>query len=56
MQITDVFYEREKQKDLYKDMAVKLAELKNDELIALHRQVLYCRHIKAIRQVSECAV
>jgi len=50
MEITDLFYKRKEQKDAHKDMSVKLSQLKNNELTALHKQILYCQRIKAMRE------
>lgn len=50
MEIADLFYKREEQKDAHKAMSVKLAELKNTELIAIHKEILYCQSVRTMKE------
>jgi len=51
MEITDLFYKREEQKDAHKKMSVILNQLQNSELMALHKGILYCQSVRRMREM-----
>lgn len=50
MEIADLCYARETQKDGHERMSLKLAQLEKEELIRLHGGMLYCQNIRRMRE------